>query len=226
MGDNEQTTAAQDAATASAAQAEPLMTDEEALELAEQIAAEKADVLAEQQKLVERQRMLQQNEARAAKAIADARGRKLLAWCTEGLEEHWPDAPNGQRVALRKVPATPQVLNDDGSVAQAMVPAHWTLEPILPPGQIPGRPARVSSNVGSKRAAFASGVSASDLLASGVTRLTREYLGQTLTVDVTPQGFVWDGRLFNSLSPIASLIKGSSESGPRFFRLGAYAASE
>ena len=53
-------------------------------------------------------------------------------------------------------------------------------------------------------------------LSSG-TRLSRDWHGQTYTVDVLDKGFAYDGRLFTSLSPIAKAITGSHRSGPLFF---------
>jgi len=49
------------------------------------------------------------------------------------------------------------------------------------------------------------------------TRLSREWQGRTFTVDVLDKGYVYDGKLFTSLSPIAKTITGSHRSGPLFF---------
>lgn len=50
-------------------------------------------------------------------------------------------------------------------------------------------------------------------------RLIREWNGSTYTVDVTEDGFVWDGVPYRSLSAIARTITGTRWSGPRFFGL-------
>ncbi len=50
-------------------------------------------------------------------------------------------------------------------------------------------------------------------------RLVREWHGRTCQVDVTEDGFLFEGRHFASLSVIARLITGAHWSGPRFFGL-------
>ena len=55
-------------------------------------------------------------------------------------------------------------------------------------------------------------------LASG-TRLMREWNGRMHVVDVTDDGFVFDGKTYRSLSAIARRITGVHWSGPRFFGL-------
>ena len=55
-------------------------------------------------------------------------------------------------------------------------------------------------------------------LASG-TRLMREWNGRMHVVDVTDDGFVFDGKTYRSLSAIARRITGAHWSGPRFFGL-------
>lgn len=59
---------------------------------------------------------------------------------------------------------------------------------------------------------------ASNALAPG-GRLIREWNGATHTVDVTEDGFVWNGVQYRSLSAIARTITGTRWSGPRFFGL-------
>ena len=49
------------------------------------------------------------------------------------------------------------------------------------------------------------------------TRLAREWQGRTYIVDVLDKGFAYQGKLFNSLSPIAKTITGTHRSGPLFF---------
>ena len=51
------------------------------------------------------------------------------------------------------------------------------------------------------------------------TRLVREWNGRTHHVEVTEDGFVWNGKTHRSLSVIAREITGAQWSGPRFFGL-------
>jgi hypothetical protein len=51
------------------------------------------------------------------------------------------------------------------------------------------------------------------------TRLMREWNGRMHLVDVTDNGFVFDGKTYRSLSAIARRITGAHWSGPRFFGL-------
>jgi hypothetical protein len=51
------------------------------------------------------------------------------------------------------------------------------------------------------------------------TRLVREWNGRTYHVEVTKNGFVWNGKTHRSLSVIAREITGAQRSGPRFFGL-------
>jgi len=55
-------------------------------------------------------------------------------------------------------------------------------------------------------------------LAAG-TRLMREWNGRMHIVDVTDDGFKFDGKRYRSLSAIARRITGARWSGPRFFGL-------
>lgn len=48
-------------------------------------------------------------------------------------------------------------------------------------------------------------------------RLVREWNGKRHVVDVTREGYVWNGRTWRSLSAIAREITGARWSGPRFF---------
>ena len=50
-------------------------------------------------------------------------------------------------------------------------------------------------------------------------RLIREWHGTNHTVDVTEEGFVWNGKTYQSLSAIAKAITGAHWSGPRFFQI-------
>lgn len=49
--------------------------------------------------------------------------------------------------------------------------------------------------------------------------LTREWLGERHEVVVEAEGFRWEGRLFPSLSAVATAIAGTKWNGPRFFGL-------
>lgn len=51
------------------------------------------------------------------------------------------------------------------------------------------------------------------------TRLIREWNGKTVSVDVIEGGCQWNGKLYRSLSEIASEVTGAHWSGPRFFGL-------
>lgn len=49
--------------------------------------------------------------------------------------------------------------------------------------------------------------------------LVRDWNGRTYQVEVTPEGYRMDGRIWPSLSGIAKHITGTTWSGPRFFGL-------
>jgi hypothetical protein len=49
--------------------------------------------------------------------------------------------------------------------------------------------------------------------------LVRDYQGRRHTVMVAPEGYVWEGQPYSSLSAIARAITGTAWSGPRFFAL-------
>lgn len=51
------------------------------------------------------------------------------------------------------------------------------------------------------------------------SRLIREWNGQTIAVEVTDAGLVWNERTYRSLSEIAREVTGAHWSGPRFFGL-------
>jgi hypothetical protein len=51
------------------------------------------------------------------------------------------------------------------------------------------------------------------------TVLIREYQGERHTVTAIPDGFVWQGTTYSSLSTIARAITGTAWNGPRFFGL-------
>jgi hypothetical protein len=53
------------------------------------------------------------------------------------------------------------------------------------------------------------------------TVLVRDYRGRRHTVTIEPEGYVWEGKPYSSLSAIARAITGTAWSGPRFFALKA-----
>ena len=54
-------------------------------------------------------------------------------------------------------------------------------------------------------------------IANSGARLVREWNGREHAVDVTVEGYIWNGRTWRSLSAIAKEITGTKWSGPRFF---------
>ena len=54
-------------------------------------------------------------------------------------------------------------------------------------------------------------------LANRGSRLIREWNGRRHVVDVLPDGYLWNGKTWRSLSAIAKEITGTKWSGPRFF---------
>lgn len=54
---------------------------------------------------------------------------------------------------------------------------------------------------------------------SAGARLVREWHGKTHSVEVLKEGFLFEGKIYRSLSEIARRITGSHWSGPRFFGL-------
>ena len=74
------------------------------------------------------------------------------------------------------------------------------------------------------RTAASTGRDLPELLPSKVTlspgtRLIREWIGQTIAVEVTDSGFAWNEKTYRSLSHIARQVTGAHWSGPRFFGL-------
>jgi hypothetical protein len=49
------------------------------------------------------------------------------------------------------------------------------------------------------------------------TKIIREWRGKVYEVAVTPEGYVYSGEVYKSLSPIAFRITGTKWSGPAFF---------
>lgn len=58
-------------------------------------------------------------------------------------------------------------------------------------------------------------------IASSGTRLVREWNGREHVVDITDDGYLWNGKSWRSLSAIAKEITGAKWSGPRFFGVSA-----
>lgn len=56
-------------------------------------------------------------------------------------------------------------------------------------------------------------------LAKPGARLIREWHGQTFVVDILESGYLWQERIYKSLTQIAREITGTNWSGPRFFGL-------
>jgi hypothetical protein len=64
------------------------------------------------------------------------------------------------------------------------------------------------------------GAVAAEGLQLGVgARLRREWQGRNVEVEVEAAGFRWEGRLYPSLSAVATAIAGTRWNGPRFFGL-------
>jgi hypothetical protein len=51
------------------------------------------------------------------------------------------------------------------------------------------------------------------------TRLVREWQGKVYEVTILDKGYSWRGKVYGSLTPIATEITGTPWSGPRFFGL-------
>ncbi len=97
-------------------------------------------------------------------------------------------------------------------VAQAMQERRWGGLPVIVARQL----ARVSgSSSASSKAKLPS-----PALTPG-TRLSREWNGKTIAVEVSEDGFMWEDRRYRSLSEIARAVTGAHWSGPRFFGLHA-----
>lgn len=58
------------------------------------------------------------------------------------------------------------------------------------------------------------------------TVVVREYKGERHSVTIVPEGFLWQGRTYPSLSKIARTITGTAWNGPRFFGLRAQDSAE
>lgn len=60
-------------------------------------------------------------------------------------------------------------------------------------------------------------IAKSGSIAKPGARLVRDWHGRQHVVDVLPDGYLWNGRTWRSLSAIAKEITGTKWSGPRFF---------
>ena len=58
------------------------------------------------------------------------------------------------------------------------------------------------------------------------TVLVRDYQGCRHTVTVAPDGYVWEGKPYSSLSAVARAITGTVWNGPRFFAVTSVAGTE
>ena len=58
------------------------------------------------------------------------------------------------------------------------------------------------------------------------TVLVRDYQGRRHTVTVAPEGYVWEGEPYSSLSAIARVITGTVWNGPRFFAVNPAAGND
>jgi len=85
-------------------------------------------------------------------------------------------------------------------------------------GRLPLLIARELERLAASGGASATPVAKTITLSIG-TRLIREWNGQTIAVEVTDAGFLWDDRTWRSLSEIACEVTGAHWSGPRFFGL-------
>jgi hypothetical protein len=69
------------------------------------------------------------------------------------------------------------------------------------------------------KSAQPAGSSAAKFVAPLGATFAREWRGKTYVVKVTPEGYLYDGRVHRSLSVLACAITGGHWSGPRFFGL-------
>ncbi|MGA3304194.1 MAG: DUF2924 domain-containing protein [Methylovirgula sp.] len=79
----------------------------------------------------------------------------------------------------------------------------------------------LTPNLRKQLAAFANGSDQAGRYVKTGSVIVREYQGQLHEVTVVPEGFVWHGQTYTSLSTIARQITGTSWNGPRFFGLRA-----
>lgn len=77
----------------------------------------------------------------------------------------------------------------------------------------------INAQVRKKLAAFATGATEPSRYVKTGSIIIREYQGRLHQVVVVPEGFLWQGQIYTSLSTIARKITGTSWNGPRFFGL-------
>jgi hypothetical protein len=77
----------------------------------------------------------------------------------------------------------------------------------------------LTSKLRKQLAAFADGRGESARYVKTGSIMVREYQGQLHEVVVVPEGFLWAGQTYRSLSTIARKITGTTWNGPRFFGL-------
>lgn len=85
-----------------------------------------------------------------------------------------------------------------------------------------GLPRRLKAALGKEEATARSRKRHPGLKPGG--RLLREWNGRTHVIDVTAEGYRWEGKTWRSLSVIAREITGTNWSGPRFFGLNGTAS--
>jgi hypothetical protein len=107
----------------------------------------------------------------------------------------------------RQGQAPPEALSKD-LIARAL--AHWLQEEHL--GQLASPLRKLLASISEKGAEPVRRVKVGSVI-------VREYQGKLHEVMVVPDGFLWQGQIFSSLSAIALRITGTSRSGRRFFGL-------
>jgi hypothetical protein len=127
----------------------------------------------------------------------------LVTMAPAQLRERWSAA------GADSVPAVPTALLRRLLAQRLQEKRHGRL-PLLVTRELERAAASVDKDVPEARQKLA--------LSTG-TRLIREWNGQTIAVEVTDTGFVWNDRTWRSLSLIAREVTGAHWSGPRFFGL-------
>jgi Protein of unknown function (DUF2924) len=107
----------------------------------------------------------------------------------------------------RRGQAPPEALSKD-LIARAL--AHWLQEERL--GGLASPPRKVLASISEKPTEPVRRVKVGSVI-------VREYQGKLHEVMVVPDGFLWQGQIYTSLSTIALKITGTSWSGRRFFGL-------
>lgn len=84
----------------------------------------------------------------------------------------------------------------------------------------------LAPNLRKQLAALANGRSENARYVKTGSIIVREYQGQLYEVVVVPDGFLWEGQTYRSLSTIARKITGTTWNGPRFFGLRSKSESD